>query len=100
MMKPLKYPSDVEGVGIRGKENTWMEVVIPCQLGIFKCMCEQNLTTSPHSAEAEEWRTTTNKKLCSKRKPIPHKTTREMGAIYFKRRRHRSTGMIVSHALY
>ena len=27
-----------------------------CQLGIFKCMYEQEPTTSPHSAKVKEWR--------------------------------------------
>ena len=54
MMKPSKHPSDVEGVDIKGKEKAWMEVVVPCQLGIFKCMYEQDSTTSPHSAKVEE----------------------------------------------
>ena len=35
--KALRYPSDVEGVGIRGKENIWVEVVVPCQLAMFMC---------------------------------------------------------------
>ena len=79
-----------------------MEVVAPCQLGIFKCIYEQDSTTSLHSATSmmEKWRATTGKTSCNKRKPIPHKKTREMGAIYFKRRRHRSTNAIISHALY
>ena len=42
-----KYASDVEDVGIRGKENSWMEVVVPCQLGIFMCKLERN-STHPH----------------------------------------------------
>ena len=33
----------------------------------------------------------TNKITCNKHKPVPHKKTREMGAIYFKRRKHRLT---------
>ena len=91
MMKPSKYPSDLEGVGIRGKENIWIQIVVPCQLGIFKCMYVQELTTSPHSAKVKEWRATSDKTSCNKRKPTPHKKTGEMGTIYFKRRRHRST---------
>ena len=100
MMKPSKYPSDVESVGIRGKENTWMEIVVPCKLGIFKCKLKRNSTTSPHSAKVKEWRATINKTLGNKRKPTPHKKTREMGAVYFKRRQHKSIDMIVNNALY
>ena len=77
-MKPSKYPSDVEGVGIRGKENTWVGIVVPCHLGIVMCMCERK------SAR-------TSKTTCSKYEPVPHRKTREMGAIYFKRRKHRLT---------
>ena len=75
-MKFSKYPSDVEGVGIRGKENTCVGIVVPCHLGIVMCMCERK------SAR-------TSKTTCSKYEPVPHRKTREMGAINFKRRRHR-----------
>ena len=40
-MKSSKYPSDVEGVGVRGKENTWFGIVVLCQLEIFECMYER-----------------------------------------------------------
>ena len=73
MMKPSKYPSDVEGVGIRGKDNTWMEIVVPCQLRIFKCIYEQEPATSSHSAKVKELRAITNKTSCKRRKPTPRK---------------------------
>ena len=82
IMKSSKYPSDVEGVGIRGKENTWFGIVVPCQLGIVMCM---------YGAKIKEWRARSDKTSCSKHKPTPHKKTRKMGAIYFKRRRHMIT---------
>jgi len=75
-MKFSKYLSDVEDVGIRGKENIWVETVVPCHLGIFLCMCERE------SAR-------TSKTTCNKYEPVPRRKTREMGAIYFKRCRHR-----------
>ena len=77
-MKFSKYPSDVEGVGIRGKENAWVGIVLPCHLGIVMCTYERE------SAR-------TNKTTCNKHKHVPHKRTREKGAMYFKRRRHRIT---------
>ena len=79
-----------ESADIRGKENAWMEVVVPCQLGVFMCKLEQNSTTSKQNAKAKEWIATTDNTLCNKRKPTPHKKTREMDAIYFKRRLHKN----------
>ena len=60
MMKISKYPSDVEGVGIRGKEKIWMEIVIPCQLGICRGMYAQEPTTAPHSAKIKDKRVENN----------------------------------------
>ena len=41
--------------------------------------------------EYERGSARTNKITCNKHKTAPHKKTREMGAIYFKRRKHRLT---------
>ena len=77
-MKSSKYLSDVEGVGIRGREITWFGIVVPCHLGIVMCTYEQESVRI-------------NKTTCNKHKPVPHKRTREKGAMHFKRRRHRIT---------
>ena len=44
-MKFSKYPSDVEGVGIRGKENAWVGIVLPCHLGIVMCTAKPHVTS-------------------------------------------------------
>ena len=77
-MKSLKYPYVVEVAGIRGKKNTWFGIVLPCHVGIVVCMYE--------------WESArTNKTTWNKHEHVPHKRTRENGAIHFKCRRHRIT---------
>ena len=53
------------------------------------CELERIPATFLHFVKVEDWITTTKKTLRNKRKPTLHKNTREMGAIYFKRRRHK-----------
>ena len=77
-MKSSKYLSDVEGVGIRGREITWFGIVVPCHLGLVMCTYEQGSARNDKTA-------------CNKHKSVHHKRTREVGTIYFKRRKHRIT---------
>ena len=85
-MKSSRYPSDVEGVGIRDRKNTRLGIVVSCHLGLVTS-CHLGLVM----CEYERGSARTNKITCNKHKPVPHKKTREMGAIYFKRRKHRLT---------
>ena len=85
-MKSPRYPSDVEGVGIGDRKNTRLGILVSCHLGLV-ASCHLGLVM----CEYERGSARTNKIICKKHKPIPHKKTREMGAIYFKRRKHRLT---------
>ena len=85
-MKSPRYPSDVEGVGTRDRKNIRLGISVSCHLGLI---------TSGHlglvMCEYERGSARTNKITCNKHKPVPHKKTREMGAIYFKCCKHRLT---------
>ena len=82
-MKSSRYPSDVEGVGIRDRKNTRLGIVVSCHLGLVT-PCHLGLVM----CEYERGLAQTNKIRCTKHTPVPHKKTTEMGAIYIKRRKH------------
>lgn len=87
-MKLQVVPSDVVGIGIERRENIWVEIFGIIQLGIYVYDCDLVLVINLRLCSCDvtwtiELRGQTN--FC--RKPSPVQDTREMGALYYKRRR-------------
>ena len=90
-MKSLVLPSDVVGVGTRGKENTWKEVFVVCQIGIFICDLGLILiaTATAHIIKEVVWIVPTDNTPRSTHRLISHREARKLDSLFYKRHRHK-----------